>query len=192
MCHIPLYHTIYLQSTAIPHHSVFVLWNYCTRCSHSFIMGSFLELFTLLKDIHPLIQTTLWMYLSCILVFIINFFNLHSSDSSLNLLARLWTTNWVFSLTGSSLCLLSLHLVRTSNSHRLWALPRLRRSVLKMPFFCLVMLDALALGLLLTMSELLSLVFATMIQWYHYVHTLTMGYTFPLFIHFVIMNMKRN
>ena len=31
-----------------------------------------------------------------------------------------------------------------------------------MPFFHLMMLDALALGLLLTMSKLLSLVFATM------------------------------
>ena len=60
-----------------------------------------------------------------------------------------------------------------------------------MPFFCLVMLDALGLGLLLTMSELLSLVFATMgftvrIQWYHHFHTLIMGYAFILFICFVI------
>ena len=59
-----------------------------------------------------------------------------------------------------------------------------------MPFFCLMMLDALALGLLLTMSELLSLVFASMgftmrIQWYHHIHTLIMGYAFILFIHFV-------
>ena len=60
-----------------------------------------------------------------------------------------------------------------------------------MPFFCLAMLDALALGLLLTMSKLLSLVFATMgftvrIQWYHHFHTLIMDYAFILFIHFVI------
>ena len=86
--------------------------------------------------------------------------------------------------------LLPLHLVGTSNSNRLWALSRLIRSVLKMPFFCLTMLDALALGLLLTMSKLLSLVFATMgftvrIQWYHHFHTLIMGYAFILFIHFV-------
>ena len=59
-----------------------------------------------------------------------------------------------------------------------------------MPFFCLVMLDALGLGLLLTMSELLSLVFTSMgftmrIQWYHHIHTLIMGYAFILFIHFV-------
>ena len=59
-----------------------------------------------------------------------------------------------------------------------------------MPFFRLAMLDALALGLLLTMSELLSLVFATMdftvrIQWYHHIHTLVMDYAFILFIHFV-------
>ena len=59
-----------------------------------------------------------------------------------------------------------------------------------MPFFCLAMLDALALGLLLTMSELLSLVFATTgftvrIQWYHHFHTLIMGYAFILFICFV-------
>ena len=52
------------------------------------------------------------------------------------------------------------------------------------------MLDALALGLLLTMSELLSFVFATMgftvrIQWYHHIHTPIMGYAFILFIHFV-------
>ena len=59
-----------------------------------------------------------------------------------------------------------------------------------MPFFHLMMLDALALGLLLTMSELLYLVFATMgftarIQWYHHIHTLIMGYAFMLFIRFV-------
>ena len=59
-----------------------------------------------------------------------------------------------------------------------------------MLFFCLAMLDALALGLLLTMSELLSLVFATIgftvrIQWYHHFHTLIMGYAFILFICFV-------
>ena len=59
-----------------------------------------------------------------------------------------------------------------------------------MPFFCLMMLDALALGLLLTMSKLLSLGFASMgftmrIQWYHHIHTLIMGYAFILFIHFV-------
>ena len=59
-----------------------------------------------------------------------------------------------------------------------------------MPFFCLAMLDALGLGLLLTMSELLSLVFTSMgftmrIQWYHHIHTLIMGYAFILFIHFV-------
>ena len=59
-----------------------------------------------------------------------------------------------------------------------------------MPFFHLVMLDALALGLLPTMSELLSLVFASMgftmrIQWYHHIHTLIMGYAFILFIRFV-------
>ena len=59
-----------------------------------------------------------------------------------------------------------------------------------MPFFCLVMLDALALGLLLTMSKLLSLVFATMgftvrIQWYHHFHTLIMDYAFILSIRFV-------
>ena len=59
-----------------------------------------------------------------------------------------------------------------------------------MPFFCLVMLDALALGLLLTMSELLSLVFASMgftmrIQWYHHIHTLIMDYAFIPFICFV-------
>ena len=59
-----------------------------------------------------------------------------------------------------------------------------------MPLFHLMMLDALALGLLLTMSELLSLVFATMgftvrIQWYHHFHTLIMGYAFILFICFV-------
>ena len=52
------------------------------------------------------------------------------------------------------------------------------------------MLDALALGLLLIMSELLSLVFATMdfivrIQWYHHFHMLIMGYAFILFICFV-------
>ena len=87
--------------------------------------------------------------------------------------------------------LLPLHLVGTSNSKRLWAPPRLIRPVLKMPFFCLAMLDALALGLLLTMSELLSLVFATMgftvrIQWYHHFHTLIMGHAFIiLFICFV-------
>ena len=59
-----------------------------------------------------------------------------------------------------------------------------------MPFFHLAMLDALALGLLLIMSELLSLVFASMgftmrIQWYHHIHTLIMGYAFILFIRFV-------
>ena len=52
------------------------------------------------------------------------------------------------------------------------------------------MLDALALGLLLTMSKLLSLVFTSMgftmrIQWYHHIHTLIMGYAFILFICFV-------
>ena len=83
-----------------------------------------------------------------------------------------------------------LHLVGTSNSDRLWALPRLIRSISKMPFFHLAMLDALALGLLLIMSELLSLVFASMgftmrIQWYHHIHTLIMGYAFILFIRFV-------
>ena len=59
-----------------------------------------------------------------------------------------------------------------------------------MPFFHLAMLDALGLGLLLTMSKLLSLVFATMgftvrIQWYHHIHTWIMHYAFILFICFV-------
>ena len=53
-----------------------------------------------------------------------------------------------------------------------------------------MMLDALALGLLLTMNKLLSLVFTSMsftmrIQWYHHIHTLIMGYAFILFICFV-------
>ena len=40
-----IYHTIYLQSTAILHHSLLILGYYCIICSHSFIMGSFLGLF---------------------------------------------------------------------------------------------------------------------------------------------------
>ena len=43
-CHILLSCTIYLQSSAISYHSVLILCYYCTICSHSFIMGSFLRL----------------------------------------------------------------------------------------------------------------------------------------------------
>ena len=43
--HISLSRTIYLQSSAITYHSDLILCYYCTICSLSFIMGSFLGLF---------------------------------------------------------------------------------------------------------------------------------------------------
>ena len=100
------YLIIYLQYSTIFYHSVLILCYYCTIYSHSFIMGSFLGLFCPLlivsstytnntQDVYTLGPYDLKYQAQL----------LQLSDSSLNLLARVSSTNlkWVFFLTSSSL-----------------------------------------------------------------------------------------
>ena len=90
-CHTSLSQTIHiLQSSVITYHSDLILCYYCIICSLSFIMGTFLGLF------HPLLivsstctKNTLDIQAGSLWPKILSSQHLQSSDSSLNLLARL-------------------------------------------------------------------------------------------------------